>query len=1042
MMRFVHLLALGIAFNGCKTQETKAPVPTLFTEVATASGIDFRNDLEENEAQNIVDYLYFYNGAGVAVADFNRDGLEDIYFVRNQGKNALYWNEGNWSFKEGAKAAGVEGQAQFQNGVSVVDLNSDGFPDLSISAVNHLGWRGHHEFYLNNGDGTFTESAQKLGLDFGGYGQQTLFFDADNDGDQDLYVLRHSARPPGEYHRASQRNAIDNEAGDLFYRNTGSPQEPHFEEVTQEVGVLSSPLGYGLSIIARDFNSDGYLDIYVANDFHENDYLYLNRNGARFEWVTEESFRTHSKFTMGIDAADLNGDGHQDLFTLDMKPWDEIERKNALGAEPFHIHKYKRSQGYLEQFPKNSLHTFRANMEQDGLAIPVFEDQASLLGVESTDWSWGVLLEDFDGDGYKDIFVTNGIKRRPNDLDYIQFLSDGGMAAASDKEVYQKMPPGQVSNRAFRGGDTAPLLETSAAWGLDYVGTSNGSAIGDFDNDGRWDIVVNNLDGPALLYKNTLGSPTTVADFAGYNVRYRKRIDAKAHWNQGTRSWLSHSTARAAVDDFAGAIIVEWPHRSAEVFTLFPGEVNTLEPGKGQSLEEPLATVNKSRPLPATDTLDVAHKEDAYTSFVQTPLLIEGVDELGPAGAYFDGAVFVGASAYKAPCWWDPKTGDTTLVWSDRKAEDVDAQVITLGNGKQALVVVTGGSAQPNQSSAMRDRIYLKAGGESTELVGAGTNASCAAIVDVNGDGIDDLFIGERCVWNDYGAAPKNALYLGAADGSLTPAEPEWLDHFGMITDAVTGDVTGDGRADLIVATDWNAIQLVDFTAKRILPQHISKNGWWRHVALADLDGDNDLDIIAGGFGRNHGITVSDPDPIALWIKDFDGNGDRDFVYEYTHQGKRYPLFGRDELIKESVQYRKQFLKNRAFAGKTFDELFDNKDLSGAELLQVSTTESAVLWNQFGNFQQETLPDPFQQSPIYASWNNGSSVWLAGGADAVHTSIGRQESFCGGILTQEQGGLRYGPMPHVLRGSVRQFLPVKDQLLVLLNDGPVLRISP
>jgi hypothetical protein len=1040
-MRFLSSIAVAAVLAACGVAEKEPAVETLFTEVAAEAGIGFRNDLEENEAQNIVDYLYFYNGAGVAVADFNQDGLEDIYFVRNRGANALYWNNGDWTFTEGAAKAGVQGQAEFQNGVSVVDINADGYPDLCVSAVNHLGWSGTHEFYLNQGDGTFTEQAAALGVDVGGYGQQTLFFDADNDGDMDLYVLRHSIHPSGSYHRASQRNEVDEHAGDLFFRNIGSASAPKFEEQTKAAGVLSSPIGYGLSVIARDFNSDGYLDVYVANDFHENDYLYVNRGGEQFELVTEESFQTHSKFTMGIDAADFNGDGHQDLFTLDMKPWDEIERKNALGAEPFHIHKYKRSQGYLEQFPKNSLHTFRGNQHSASGSIPVFEDRAPLLGVESTDWSWGVLLEDFDGDGYKDIFVTNGIKRRPNDLDYIQFLSDGGMAATSDQDIYSEMPPGAVPNRAYRGAAQAPLEEVSTRWGLNHVGTSNGSAIGDFDNDGRLDLVVNNLDGPALLYKNTLASPTTMADFGGYDVRYRKRADAKAHWNTGTRSWLSHSTSRAAVDDFGGAIIVEWPHRDAELFELLPGQVNRLEPGTGYDAGK-LTTVDKSRPKPAPDTLHLEHRENAYTSFVQTPLLIEGVDELGPAAEHFDQHVFIGASTGKAPSWWNPATGDTTQILRDRNFEDVDAAVITLGTGEKALVVVTGGSAAPNESPAYRDRMYLQANGRSVLLEGSGTNASCVAVVDANGDGIDDLFIGERSVWNDYGALPEHALYIGDKDGGLTPVRPEWLNHFGMITDAAVGDVTGDGRVNLVVATDWSAVQVIDFTQDRIFPKHISKNGWWRHVSLVDLDGDNDLDVIAGGFGQNHGLTVSNHDPIELWIKDFDRNGDRDFIYAYTNQEVRYPLFGRDELIKESVQFRKQYLKNRTFAGKTFEELFTGKDLSGADLLHISFSGSAVLWNEFGHFSQQALPDEFQQGPINASFVSENGVWLAGGSDAVHTSIGTQESFCGGILRLESGQLTYAPTPYIFRGSVRQFLPVKNDVLVLLNNGPVLRVTP
>lgn len=1038
-MKYWGSLLLLLAISGCAPSEPQEP--TLFAEVAEESGVVFRNDLEENESQNIVDYLYFYNGAGVAVADFNNDNLEDIYLVRNQGPNELFWNQGDFKFVPGAEKAGVQGKADFQNGVSVVDINADGYPDLSISAVEHLGWKGGHEFYLNDGHGSFTEVADSIGLAFGGFGQQVLFFDADNDGDQDAYVLRHSARPSGAYHKSSIRKENDPLAGDRFLRNTGSIDWPKFEDVTEEVGVLSSPLGYGLSVISRDFNEDGFLDVYVANDFHENDYLYLNVGGEKFELVTEESFQTHSKFSMGIDAADFTGDGHQDLFTLDMKPWDEVERKNALGAEPFHIHKYKRGQGYLEQFPKNSLHTFRGNIKRGTHSVPVFEDRAALLGVESTDWSWGVLMEDFDGDGARDLFITNGIKRRPNDLDYIQFLSDGGMAANTDEEIYSEMPPGQVPNRAYRGGKNASLEEISAAWGLDHIGTSNGSAVADFNNDGRWDIVVNNLDGPALLYRNEGGQPATMVDFGGYNVRYRKRLDSKSFWNQGTRSWLSHSSSKAVVDDFGGGIIVEWPHAPAEAYQLMPGEVNKLIPGTGSPLKMAMDIMDKSRTAATPDTLPVAHREDVYTSFVQTPLLMEGLDELGPAGAFFDNQFFLGGSFRKAPAFLNLETGDTTLLWADRQSEDVATATLTLGNGKPALLVVTGTGGHAPSNTWQRDRLYLSSEAPSISLE-LGTNASSVAILDVNADGIDDAFVGERAVWNDYGTSPGHALYLGSPEGTLSATPAPWLEQLGMVTAAASGDVTGDGRKDLIVATDWGAVQLVDFSNDTPTITPLTENGWWRSITLVDLDEDGDLDVLAGGMGKNHGITVGKKTPIELFIKDFDRNGNRDFIYSYYNDGTRYPLFGRDELIKESVQFRKQYLKNRTFSGKPFDELFTPQTLEGAQHLSVEFTGSAVLWNQGGSWDMEPLPSPFQLGPIYASLKTPQGLWLAGGSDAMNTIIGTQESFCGGVLQGAPGALEYQPCKYIFRGSVKSFVPLKEKAAVLLNDGPALLIQP
>lgn len=1036
MKKLVILIFLYIA--ACQTNSS---VDTLFLETGEDANISFENTLEEDEQNNIIEYLNYYNGGGVAVADFNKDGFEDIYFVKNRGENELYWNKGNWKFSEGAKMAGVQGKSDFQNGVSVVDINADGFPDIHVCGVDYKNWVSANEFYLNNGDGTFDEVSTELGLDFKGYSQQAMFFDVDNDGDLDLYLLKHSVHPAGKFHKAHQRYSIDSLAGDIFLINNGDKEHPNFVDKTKEYNVLNSQIGYGLAIAAADFNSDGYTDLYISNDFNENDYLYLNNKGRNFYLSSKESFRVNSEFSMGSDVGDINGDGYPDLFTTDMKPWVEIERKNAVGSDPFHIHKYKRNQGYLEQFPKNNLHLSRGVIQSDSLNIPVFEESASYFNVESSDWSWGVLIEDFDGNGLEDIFITNGIKRRANDLDYIQFLGQASGNAKTAYDIYSKMPPGQINNRLFsmhNNGGAIEMKEKSSEWGLDYFGTSNGSAVGDFDNDGRIDIVVNNLNSPAHLYRNVNAKPQTTVDVGARRVAFQIK-GSGIQRNIGTRSWLSHSTNRI----FAGGaqeITIQWSKDKVELFQLKPNQVNFLLPGQGTPSKLHLFTPQSSNSL--IDTLSFNHKEDLYTSFVQTPLLIEGTDEMGPTGLLFKDKLFIGSSYLQAPMFVDTTHWDTSWIYADRYYEDTDSKLLTLGNGDEALIVVSGSSNGDKNSSSALDRVYFNHNEPSRVLSSSGTHASCVEVLDINNDGIEDIFIGERVVWNDYGASPKHALYFGTKDGWFEKQSYNWLSKLGMVTAAASGDVTGDGRKDLIVATDWGAVQLVDFSNDTPTITPLTENGWWRSITLVDLDEDGDLDVLAGGMGKNHGITVGKKTPIELFIKDFDRNGNRDFIYSYYNDGTRYPLFGRDELIKESVQFRKQYLKNRTFSGKPFDELFTPQTLEGAQHLSVEFTGSAVLWNQGGSWDMEPLPAPFQLGPIYASLKTPQGLWLAGGSDAMNTIIGTQESFCGGVLQGAPGALEYQPCKYIFRGSVKSFVPLKEKAAVLLNDGPALLIQP
>ena len=484
---------------------------TLFV-LRTDTGVTSANMLRETEDFNIVEYLYYYNGGGVAATDINGDGLPDLYFTNNQGPNKLYLNRGDFKFEEQPGAAA--GAGDWSTGISVVDVDQNGLMDIYVCNVSgYKGLRGRNELFLQNQDGSFTESAAAYGLDFPGFNTQVYWFDYDPDGDLDMYLLRHSVHNDATYGTAEGRYTRDSLAGDLLLRNDSKVTQnysgqkmrtPHFTDVTELANLYSSKIGYGLSASVADLNQDGYPDIYVCNDFSENDYYYVNQGDGTFRESVRDAMGHTSNFSMGSDAGDLDGDGRPDLFTLDMRPWDESILKATMSADQPNVYNLKRKLGYHDQLPHNALHWNRGGGN--------FSEVAEMAGVAASDWSWSCLIEDFDLDGRPDIFVANGIERRPNSLDYLKFISARQSRSASNLEVIANMPGGHVANRLFRGTGELAFMDVAPDWGLDLVGSSTGAATADLDGDGDLDLVLNNLNAPATVYENTAADGTVPAE--------------------------------------------------------------------------------------------------------------------------------------------------------------------------------------------------------------------------------------------------------------------------------------------------------------------------------------------------------------------------------------------------------------------------------------------------------------------------------------------------------------------------------------------------
>ena len=486
-----YFLLLGVLFTCGPAREGEKKFV-----IRTDTGVESTNQLSPTESFNIVEYLYYYNGGGVAATDISGDGLPDLYFTNNQGDNKYFINEGGWRFRDATEAGGVAGGGDWSTGVSVTDVNADGLPDIYVCNVGgYKGLSGRNELFVQEAGGRFTDRAADYGLDFSGFNTQAYWLDYDRDGDDDVYLLRHSVHNDATYGQAAAREVPDSLAGDLLLRNDGG----RFTDVTAEMGLYSSKIGYGLSAAVADYDGDGYPDLYVCNDFSENDYFYLNREGEGFEEVVRERTGHTSNFSMGSDVGDLDRDGRPDLVTLDMRPGDEQVLKSTASADAYNVYRLKRRAGYYDQLPRNNVQWNRGGGH--------FSEIAESAGLAATDWSWSVLIEDFDRDGRAEVFVANGIERRPNDLDYLKFISSSLARNSSNLAVVSEMPPGKVANELFV--ESAPLQYTPAAadWGLDLISSSTGAAVADFDRDGDLDLVLNNVNAPATLYENVSAAP-------------------------------------------------------------------------------------------------------------------------------------------------------------------------------------------------------------------------------------------------------------------------------------------------------------------------------------------------------------------------------------------------------------------------------------------------------------------------------------------------------------------------------------------------------
>ncbi|MCZ6899091.1 MAG: CRTAC1 family protein [Bacteroidetes bacterium] len=975
----------------------------MFEEISESSGILFENNLSYTEEFNPYTYRNFFNGAGVALGDINNDGLLDIYFTGNISDNKLFLNKGNWSFIDITEKAGVACGGVWSSGATFADINGDGYLDLYVcKSGKPEGVNRHNELFINNRDLTFTEKSKEYGLDVVGLSIHAAFFDYDKDGDLDCYLLTNSIRSVGGYDLIeNQREIADPDGGgNKFFKNDGK-----FVDVTIDHGIYTSNIGFGLGITLSDFNNDGWTDIYISNDFFERDYLYLNNQGKDFTESLESFFKSISMGSMGADAADLDNDNHTDLFVTEMLPG-SIERKRTKAIfESWDKYQLNVERGYFHQFPRNVL--------QRNTGDSMFLEIGRFSEVSATDWSWGALIFDMDNDGLKDIFISNGIYKDLLDRDYLTYMANEQVIktilkekGTVIKELIDIMPSSAVSNQVYKNKGDFIFENATENWGLKKASFSNGSAYGDLDNDGDLDLVVNNVNMPSFTFRNNSDTSTN------RSIRIKFKGVAKNTNGIGAKVYAYKDETTFMVENF--------PSRGFQssvdpVVHLGLGAIKVLDSvrivwAKGtissyyQVLtnrlivaEEKNASRNKiTRSTSATKILRKSkisipykHVENRFVDFDRDRLLPHMYHNEGPALAVGDidgdgyDDIFLGsAKGFESKIFQYTPKGyfkelDNNVLAEDQLSEDVDAVFFDCDNdGDLDLYVASGGREFSKSSDALNDRLYINDGKghftkENNRLsISLFFSTSVVKNFDFDEDGDEDLFIAERFHPFYYGAEVRGYLlqndgkgYFAYVTSSIAPC----LMKLNMITDAVWADVDNDGRTDLILSTEWGPIKIflnqsdgfVDITAESGID--VDK-GWWNSIDAADIDGDGDIDLIAGNHGRNSFFR----DSTRLYVKDFDRNGTRDYIFCEQIRGRYFPIADRDELVMQIPKLKKQLLYFKDYAHMAVNDIFTDAELSNALILDATILESSVFLNNSGQFQRKSLNPELQYGPIYS----------------------------------------------------------------------------